>query len=292
MRTLSIVGAGLVAALSLFALVWLFQRRLIYLPDTRHVQTAAAVLADAEDVEFDTADGLTLRGWFVPPREGAGRATILVFNGNAGNRAHRTSLADALSRQGFAVLLFDYRGYGGNPGRPTESGLLADARAARAHLDSRGDVDPNRVVYFGESLGTGVAVALAVEMPPAALVLRSPFTSLTQVAKKHYPFLPVGLLLSDRFPSVERITGLDCPLLVIAGDRDRIVPTALSRELYEAAPHEGKRLLIVKGVGHNDFELLAGATMITEIARFLADEVEAAAPPQPGPTSEPLGRKP
>ena len=142
MRTLSIVGAGLVAALSLFALVWLFQRRLIYLPDTRHVQTAAAVLAGAEDVEFDTADGLTLRGWFVPPREGVGRATILVFNGNAGNRAHRTPLADALSRQGFAVLLFDYRGYGGNPGRPTESGLLADARAARAHLDSRAGGSP------------------------------------------------------------------------------------------------------------------------------------------------------
>ena len=292
MRTLSVVGAGLVAALALLALVWLFQRRLIYLPDTRHVQTAAALLAGAEDVAFDTADGLTLRGWFVPPREGAARATILVFNGNAGNRAYRTPLADALSRQGFAVLLFDYRGYGGNPGRPTESGLLADARAARAHLDSRGDVDPNRVVYFGESLGTGVAVALAVEMPPAALVLRSPFTSLTQVAKTHYPFLPVGLLLSDRFPSVERITELDGPLLVIAGDRDRIVPTALSRELYEAAPHEGKRLLIVTGADHNDFELLAGATMIAEIARFLADEVDAAAPPRPGPTSEPLGRKP
>jgi fermentation-respiration switch protein FrsA (DUF1100 family) len=103
---------------------------------------------------------------------------VLVFNGNGGNRAHRAPLAAALSRSGLAVLLFDYRGYGGNPGAPTEPGLLADARAARAYLASRPGVDPGRLVYLGESLGAAVAVALAVEVPPLALVLRSPFTSL------------------------------------------------------------------------------------------------------------------
>ena len=122
------------------------------------------------------------------------------------------------------MLLLDYRGYVGNPGSPSEDGLLADARAARAYLLSRADVDPARLVYFGESLGAAVAVALAAEHPPAALILRSPFTSLADIAAVHYPFLPAGLMLRDRYESIERIGRVRAPLLVVAGQRDRIVP--------------------------------------------------------------------
>jgi fermentation-respiration switch protein FrsA (DUF1100 family) len=128
-------------------------------------------------------------------------------------------LAAALQRHGFQVLLVDYRGYGGNPGVPSKNGLAADGRAARAYLAGRPGVDLSRLVYFGESLGTAVAVDLAVEHPPAALVLRSPFTTMGDLGQHHYPFLPVGLLLQDRFAAIDQIQRIRVPLLVIAGVR-------------------------------------------------------------------------
>jgi fermentation-respiration switch protein FrsA (DUF1100 family) len=192
-----------------------------------------------------------------------------VFNGNAGNRAYRGPLADALSRHGLHTLLFDYRGYGGNPGTPTERGLLLDGRAARAYLAARPDVDPSRIVYFGESLGTAVAIDVAAEYPPAAMVLRSPFPSMAEVGRHHYPFLPVGLLLRDRFAAIDRVGGIHVPLLVIAGGRDRIVPVEQTKRLYDAAAGP-KTLVVLPDADHNDIELLAGPEMIQAIARFLA----------------------
>ena len=193
---------------------------------------------------------------------------MLVFNGNAGNRAYRAPLAAALHRHGLQVLLIDYRGYGGNPGTPTEKGLAADSRAARAYLAGRSDVDRSRIVYFGESLGTAVAVDLAAEHPPAAIILRSPFTSMADVGQRHYPFLPVRLLLRDRFASIDQIQRVRAPLLVIAGGRDRIVPIENSRRLYDAAAAP-KTLLVLPDADHNDDELLAGDEMIRAIVRFL-----------------------
>ena len=133
---------------------------------------------------------------------------------------------------------------------------------------SRSDVDPSRLVYFGESLGAAVAVGLAVEHPPAALILRSPFTSMGDVGHHHYPLLPVRLLLRDRFPSIDRIRRIHSPLLVIAGDSDRIVPTQQSRRLYEAAS-DPKTLIVVPGADHNDDELLVGNEVMLAIIRFL-----------------------
>ena len=149
------------------ALVWVLQRRMIYFPLPQDVPHAASALERAEDVTFETADGLRLHGWFASPAQSNG-ATVLIFNGNAGDRSSRAPLAAALTRNGFSVLLFDYRGYGGNPGQPTEPGLVADARAARQYVGSRADVDRARLVYFGEPLGAAVAVALAVEQPPSS----------------------------------------------------------------------------------------------------------------------------
>ena len=168
---------------------------------------------------------------------------------------------------GLSVLLFDYRGYGGNPGRPAEDGLAADARAAQEWLAKQPGVE--QIVYFGESLGAAVAVGLAVQRPPAALVLRSPFTSLADVASVHYPWLPVGRMLLDRYPSIERIASVHVPVLVIAGDRDDIVPEQLSRRLYDAA-QEPKQYVLVPGVGHNDQELSDGRQMLDEIEGFLS----------------------
>jgi uncharacterized protein len=252
----------------LLGLVWSQQRRLIYYPWPGRAPAAASVLPGSQEVTLDTEDGIRLHAWFVPaPTAGRGPA-VVVCNGNAGNRALRAPLAAALSRAGLSVLLFDYRGFGGNPGRPSEDGLAADARAAQAWLAARPEVDPRRLAYFGESLGAAVALRLAVERPPAALVLRSPFTSLTDVGRLHYPWLPVGLLLADRYPSADRAADLTVPVLVVAGERDRIVPAALSRRLYDAAA-EPKRFVLVPGADHNDAALLDGRELVGEILRFL-----------------------
>jgi uncharacterized protein len=268
-------GAILLVVVAVLAasvgLLWAFQRHLIYLPSPGPVPPAASVLPGAEDVSFQTADGLRLRGWFVPPVGGArppGPA-VLVCNGNGGDRSMRAALAVALSRLGLAVLLFDYRGYGGNPGSPTEAGLAADARAALGYLAGRPEVDPERVVYFGESLGAAVALRLATERPPAALVLRSPFASLAEVGQRHYPVLPVSLLLRDRYDSAALAGRLSAPLLVVAGGRDRIVPASHSRRLFAAAP-QPKRLVVLEGADHNDLDLLAGPRLVEELRSFLA----------------------
>ena len=270
--TLLVVVAVLAAPLGL---LWLFQRRLLYFPTPGPVPPAASVLPGAEDVTFETTDGLRLAGWFVPAtpgdpadRVGRARPAVLVCNGNGGDRSMRAPLAAALARMGLAVLLFDYRGYGGNPGHPTEEGLAADARAALGYLAGRPEVDPERVIYFGESLGAAVALRLATERPPAALVLRSPFASLAEVGRRHYPVLPVSLLLRDRYDSAALAGRLDAPLLVVAGGRDQIVPASHSRRLFDAAP-QPKRLVVLDGAGHNDDELLAGPRLLAELRTFL-----------------------
>ena len=264
------IAAALFVAVigAVLALFWTMQRQLMYFP-TAHVPTPDEIgLTPVEPVTFETADGLELSGWFLAVSGPSPRLTVLVFNGNAGNRAHRGPLAAVLHRYGLQVLLLDYRGYGGNPGTSSESGFAADGRAARAYLVGRSDVDASRLVYFGESLGAAVAIGLAAEHPPAALILRSPFTSMVDVGQYHYPFLPVRLLLRDKFQSIDRIHRIRSPLLVIAGEHDRIVPIQQSRRLYEAAAAP-KTFVVVPEADHNDYELLAGDEMIRAIVRFL-----------------------
>jgi fermentation-respiration switch protein FrsA (DUF1100 family) len=241
---------------------------LIYFPSRDMIAPATAGLAGTEEVTFSAADTPTLHAWFVPSASAPPRFTVIVFNGNAGNRSHRSDLARAFRAQDLSVLLFDYRGYGDNDGAPSESGLAADARAARAYVAARRDVDPKRVIYFGESLGSAVATKLASEHPPAALVLRSPFNTIAEVGRIHYPWLPVSWLLRDRFAPAEHIQRIRSPLLVIAGDRDTIVPFAQSQRLYEAAA-QPKTLVVIKGADHNDEALLAGAEMVRALDRFL-----------------------
>lgn len=240
---------------------------MIYFPGGR-VPPADAVASDVEEVVLETEDDLTLGAWFLPA--GGTAPAVLMLHGNGGTRAERLPLALALADLGLSTLLVDYRGYGGNPGTPSEDGLAADARAALAHLDRRRDVDG--VVYLGESLGAAVAVGLAVEREPAAVVLRSPFTSLADVAGAHYP-LPTAVLeasLPDRYPSIDRIGGVNAPVLVIAGERDRIVPFAHSRRLFEAAS-EPKRFVAIEGADHNDPALFTGRRLLDEVERFLAE---------------------
>jgi fermentation-respiration switch protein FrsA (DUF1100 family) len=254
----------LVAIVLVLALAYVFQRKLIYLPSDGPVPAAQDVLPGALDVRLTTTDGLTLGAWFVPAH---GDFTVLVANGNGGNRAHRTPLAAALQAEGLSVLLFDYRGYGGNPGDPTEDGLALDVRAARDYLVSDLGIRQDRLIYFGDSLGGAVVSELALAHPPAGLVLRSPFTELADTAAEHYPFLPVRLLLRDRFPVVEHVRRLRVPTVVIYGSADSVVPPAQSQAVADAAAGQVTRVE-VRGADHNDPVLLAGPRVVGAVVEL------------------------
>jgi len=268
-RTAPGLAAAALAMAAVLFLVWAGQRRLIYFPFGGAVPHPGEVgLHAASEVVVQTEDGLRLGAWFVEPAPTDRGWTLILFNGNAGNRALRAPLAGRLAERGIGVLMMDYRGYGGNPGAPSETGLLRDARAARRWLAERSRRS-TRVGYLGESIGTGVAVALAVEAEPDALILRSPYTSLVDLARVHYPLLPAGLLLRDRYPSIDRIGSLSCPVLVIAAERDSVVPASQSRRLFEAAAPAGRRWFLLPGADHNDYEALAGDAVIDAMVGFL-----------------------
>lgn len=261
-----IVVTVLATILVLLLLVWALQRRLIYLPYSGPVPPADQVLRNAREVTLETEDGLELGAWFVSPAGGDPAAGVLVANGNAGNRSLRATLAEALVQRGFAVLLFDYRGYGGNDGSPTERGLARDVRAARGFMVGDAGLTPEQLLYYGESLGAAVVTELATEHPPAGLVLRSPFEDLASVGKLHYPFLPVNLLLKDRYPLAEQVAELDVPVTVIYGEQDSIIPPSQSRAVAEAARHA--RLVEVAGAGHNDPALLDSPQLIEAVVQL------------------------
>lgn len=259
LRTVLVVVA---VVLVVTVVLWSLQRRLTYFP-TGTPRPAERVLPGSEEVTLHTADGLELAAWWLP----GGPTAVMVLHGNGGNRADRAPLADALHDLGLSVLLVDYRGYGGNPGTPSQAGLLADARASANWLTDRDDVTHR--VWFGESLGGAVALALAREVPPDAVILRSPFTSLLDVARTHYGPVP-GWLLRDHYPAAEWIDGLDAPLLVVVGTADEIVPTANSRALFDAAA-EPRRYVTVPGADHNDRALLDGPVLVDAVREFLVD---------------------
>jgi uncharacterized protein len=263
----ALVGAGVVVLVLalLTGLLWIFQRSLIYLPDSGPVPAAAEVLPGARDVVLTTADGLDLGAWFLPGKDDG--FAVLVANGNAGHRGYRAPLAEALHAAGLSVLLFDYRGYGGNAGSPTEDGLALDVRAARHFLVEDAAVPPERLLYYGESLGAAVVTELATEHPPAGLVLRSPFVDLASVAAVHYPVLPVRALLRDRFPVAEQLARIDAPTSVVYGRDDSIVPPSQSRAVAEAAGRL-HRLVAVDGAGHNDQVLLDGEALVDAVVEL------------------------
>jgi len=233
------------------AVAWSLQRHLVYFPDSSPVPSAGEVVPGARDVTLHTSDGLELGAWFVPPAPGRDRGmAVLVAPGNGGNRAGRADLAVALRERGLAVLLMDYRGYGGNPGDPSEDGLAADATAAGEALEELG-YPPSEVIHLGESLGTAVVAALQARRPPAGVLLRSPFTRLADVGRHHYPWVPVGLLLRDRFEVVDHLRESRVPVTVVYGDRDEVVPSRLSAEVADTVPHLVEEV-VIRGAGHND----------------------------------------
>jgi uncharacterized protein len=230
---------------------------LLYVPARAIEQTPAAAGLVFHDVTIATEDGERLHGWWIPA-EGSPAAHVLLCHGNAGNVGDRVVHAALLTAAGLDVLLFDYRGYGRSSGRPSEPGTYRDARAARRALLEQPGVDPSRLLYLGESLGGAVALVLALEAPPAGLILQSTFTSVRDLARLHYPLIPKRLV-PDAYPSSRRIADLHAPLLVLHGDRDEIAPPSHAERLYAAAK-EPKRLHVVAQAGHNDLVARMGAS--------------------------------
>ncbi len=255
------VVAGVYAAL--VGALYLIQRELIYHPGLTMRSPAASGMPEMRPVEMTAADGIGLVSWYSPAH--AGKPTIVYFQGNAGNIGDRGYKARPYLDRGFGLLLAGYRGYGDNPGEPTEDGLYADGRAQLAWLAGQG-VGPRDWVLYGESLGSGVAVQLAMEQatktPVAAVVLESPYTSMGDAAAAHYPFVPARTLVRDRFESLAKIARIGAPLLIVHGERDGVVPIAQGRRLFEAArpPKDGH--WIAAG-GHNDLYDHGAAAAVT-----------------------------
>jgi fermentation-respiration switch protein FrsA (DUF1100 family) len=253
------VAVGYVAVL---AGMFVFQRTLMYFPDTRRLDPAQAGLPAARVVEFASADGTRLLAWHVPPQ--AGKPLIIYFQGNAGGLDLRAERFRKLTDDGTGLLALSYRGYGGSSGSPTETGLIADANAAYDFVAK--DVAPSRIVVFGESLGTGVAVALASEREIAALILDAPFTSAVDVGAAVYWFVPVRWFMRDAFHSDRRIGKVKAPLLVLHGERDSIVPIGFGEKLFALA-NEPKRMVRFPQGGHVNLDDYGAMPVIKE---FLA----------------------
>ena len=237
----------------------------LYFPSRAILETPSDAGLSFDELELATEDGEGLHGWWIAGRKPS-LGHLLFCHGNAGNIGDRVRHAALLTAAGFDVLLFDYRGYGRSSGSPDEQGTYHDAHAALGALLGRPGVDRDRVFYLGESLGGAVALALAVERPPRGLILQSTFTSIRDVARAHYPFIPT-VLIPDAYPSLRLIAGLTAPVLVLHADRDEIVPLAHGRALFEAAS-EPKRIRVFPGLGHNDLVARAGREYADEIANW------------------------
>lgn len=271
MTLLAALAAAAVISLGAGTALWAFQDRLIYFPDPRPPPAPAAMgLAGVTAIELRTADGLALLAWRLPAAR-ADAPVILYLHGNGGNLAHRAIRAERFRRQGFGALFVQWRGYGGNPGAPGEEGLALDAAAGLDLLRAEG-IAAGRIVLWGESLGTGLAVRLAAERPGdvGAVILESPYTSLLDLARLHYPLLPAGLLLRDQFDSLSRIGEVRAPILVLQGGRDRLVPPEMGRRLAAAA-RAPVEIWEAPGADHNEIGEAGGveraAAFLTRLPR-------------------------
>lgn len=230
---------------------YLVQRKLMYFPFPERVAPAAAGLADVEERIIETPDGERVVTWFGRARPG--QPTILYFHGNGGNLALRADRIRRYLDRGQGMLMMSYRGYSGSTGTPTEAANVSDARLAYDLLIAEG-IAPEDIVAYGESLGTGVAARIAAERTVGGLILDSPFTSAVDVGARHYPFLPVGLLMQDRYEVLPYVAKIRAPLLVVHGERDQIVPFDMGKQVYAAA-NEPKKLVALPLAGHNNHAL-------------------------------------
>ena len=243
---------SLLAAASVYgglvALMFILQRSLMYHPSANLMAPVDYGVPEMRQVTLNTEDGLVLTAWYRLPQEG--RQTLVYLHGNGGHIGHRAGKVKPYLNAGYGLLLVGYRGYGANPGMPTEENLIKDGEAGLRFLEKTG-VPTNHIVLYGESLGTGVATALAQRKAVSALILEAPFTSIADVSQHHYFYVPARYLVKDRFDSIDRISRLKAPLLIIHGEKDRVVPWKFGRALFDLAP-EPKSFLSMPNASHNN----------------------------------------
>lgn len=239
----------LVGYVAIVALAYFKQRSLMYFPDRTRTTPAGAGLPQAEEAELATSDGERVIVWHIPPR--GERPVVLYFHGNGGALMWRADRFRRIIADGTGLIALSYRGYGGSTGQPSEAGLLRDAEAAYAFATARYPAE--RLALYGESLGSGVAVALAAERKVGKVILEAPFSSAVDVGAAAYPFLPVRLLMHDTFRSDERIGKVTAPVLVLHGTDDNVVPIAYGERLYAliTAP---KAFVRLPGGHHSDLD--------------------------------------
>jgi fermentation-respiration switch protein FrsA (DUF1100 family) len=265
LKWLLIAGAGGYVALLVAMLI--FQRSLMYFPNPRRLDPAAEGLPAARVVEFVAADGVRLLAWFVPAQPG--KPLVLYFQGNAEGLGARAARFGKLTDDGTGLLALNYRGYGGSGGSPSENGLIADANAAYDFAAKQ--MPPSRIVAFGESLGTAVAVALAAEREVGAIILDAPFTSTADVGAATYWFAPVRLFMFDQFHSDRRIGKVHAPLLLLHGERDPVVPISFGEKLFALA-NEPKRMHRFPRGGHVNLDDHGAMPVIKEFLAGLSFE--------------------
>lgn len=248
-REIMDVVPWLIAAyLVICAAAYFGHRMFMYFPDPARIPPEAAGLESVEEVEFAAADGTKLVSWYAPAQEG--KPTILYFHGNAANAANRAPKIDMMLESGFGVFYLNNRGYGGSGGSPTEANNVADAIAAYDYVRGLG-VPPDKIVTFGESLGSGQAVRLAAARPVAAVVLEAPLTSTVEVGRSIYFWLPLSLLIADQYNVERDIARVTAPLLILHGEQDEVIPVDMGRRIYNAA-NQPKRIEVVRDGRHND----------------------------------------
>ena len=264
------VALGLVVAyLLLVGLSMVFEERLIFFPSRYPSGDWHPAGLQREDVAFATQDGVHLHGWYCPvPRP---RCVFLMMHGNAGNITHRVDRITAWQRSlNVSVFVFDYRGYGRSTGQPNEPSVYSDARAAYHWLTADQGIAPDDVVFFRELLGAAVALHLATEVPPRALILESPFTSAVELGQRAFPWLPVRCIMRNRFASIEKIGRYHGPLLIIHGTQDTVIPFTMGQTLFDRA-NEPKRFYAVAGADHNEVAVVGGRPYVQAMDAFLRE---------------------
>jgi fermentation-respiration switch protein FrsA (DUF1100 family) len=248
------------------AVLYFTQRSLMYFPETVRTTPAAAGLPDLQEITLTTADGEHLVAWHTPPRDA--KPVLVYLHGNGGALRYRAERFLRLTGDGIGLVAIEYRGYGGSTGSPSERGLIADGEAAYAYAAAR--YPTSQIVLWGESLGTGVAVALAAEKPVGRVILEAPFTSAAEVAARRYWFMPVRLLMSDQFRSDELIGKVTAPVLILHGVKDETVPYAMGQRMFALA-NKPKHIVRFLDGGHDDLDR-NGALLA--VGRFLAGDLD------------------
>jgi fermentation-respiration switch protein FrsA (DUF1100 family) len=264
----SLINIGII--LLLFYLLILFvvyfkQDSMLYFPEKEIWQTPKDINLEYNEINFRTKDGVKIAGWYIPADNEKG--VLLFCHGNAGNISHRLDSIEIFNILNLSVLIFDYRGYGKSAGKPSENGTYLDAEAAWDYLVNVKQKSPQNIIIFGRSLGGAIAAEIAMRKNPAALIIESCFTSVPELGKKFYPWLPIKLISKFKYSTIDKMGSINCPKLIIHSHEDEIIPFGHGKALYENA-FQPKEFLEIKG-GHNEGFLISGKAYNDGLKFFL-----------------------